>query len=115
MQMPKPTEADKEYFRSLVPDDPRVEVKPMFGNLGAFVNGNMFMGLFGADVGLKLAEADRERLDGRPRRGPVRPRGASDGRLRHPPVRLAAAPAEAEPWVAAALAHVGALPPKKKK
>ncbi len=30
----------------------------MFGNLGAFVNGNMFMGLFGADIGLKLAPAD---------------------------------------------------------
>jgi len=27
----------------------------MFGNLGAFVNGNMFMGLFGADVGVKLS------------------------------------------------------------
>ncbi len=59
LEMPKPTEADKERFRSLVPDDPRVEVKPMFGNLGAFVNGNMFMGLFGAQVGLKLDEADR--------------------------------------------------------
>ena len=26
----------------------------MFGNLGAFVDGNTFMSLFGADVGLKL-------------------------------------------------------------
>ena len=48
MQMPKPTDTDKARFRDLVPDDPRIEVKPMFGNLGAFVNGNMFMGLFGA-------------------------------------------------------------------
>src|SRR5437899_3196120 len=62
MQIPKPTDADKERFRSLVPDDPAVEVKPMFGNLGAFVNGNMFMGLFGADVGVKLADADQEAL-----------------------------------------------------
>jgi hypothetical protein len=31
MEMPKPTEEDKERFRALVPDDPRVEVKPMFG------------------------------------------------------------------------------------
>ena len=31
----------------------------MFGNLGAFVNGNMFMGLFGADIGVKLAEGDQ--------------------------------------------------------
>src|SRR5205814_6154201 len=51
VQIPKPTETDKEFFRSVVPDDPRVDVKPMFGNLGAFVNGNMFAGLFGASVG----------------------------------------------------------------
>jgi TfoX/Sxy family transcriptional regulator of competence genes len=62
MQVPKPTEEDKEYFRSLVPDRPGVEVKPMFGNLGAFVNGNMFLGLFGTDVGVKLPDSDREEL-----------------------------------------------------
>jgi hypothetical protein len=55
MQMPKPTEADRERFRALVPDDPRVEVKPMFGQLAAFVNGNMFFGLFGSDLGVKVS------------------------------------------------------------
>ena len=54
MEMPKPTDADRAKFVSLVPDDSRVEVKPMFGNLGAFVNGNMFMGLFGSAIGVKL-------------------------------------------------------------
>ena len=34
MQIPKPTEQDKDFLRSIVPEDPRVEVKPMFGNLG---------------------------------------------------------------------------------
>jgi hypothetical protein len=29
----------------------------MSGNLGAFVNGNMFAGLFGPTIGVKLAEA----------------------------------------------------------
>jgi len=51
MKIPKPSDDDRARFRSLVPEDPRVEVKPMFGNLGAFVNGNMFMGLFGPEVG----------------------------------------------------------------
>jgi hypothetical protein len=37
---PEPSEADKAFFRSLVPDDLRVEVKPIFSNLGAFLNGN---------------------------------------------------------------------------
>ena len=45
--MPKASDADKEHFRSVLPDHPEVVVKPMFGNLGAFVNGNMFAGLFG--------------------------------------------------------------------
>ena len=45
MEMAKPTEADKEHFRSLVSGLPGIDVKPMFGNLGAFVNGNMFAGL----------------------------------------------------------------------
>jgi len=34
----------------------------MFGNLGAFVNGNMFMGLFGPEVGLKLPEAEAHQV-----------------------------------------------------
>ena len=62
MQVPKPTDADKARFRSLVPEAPGVEVKPMFGNLGGFVNGNMFMGLFGPDIGVKLGPAEIEEL-----------------------------------------------------
>ena len=46
MQVPKASDDAKALFASVVPDDPRVVVKPMFGNLGAFVNGNMFAGLF---------------------------------------------------------------------
>ena len=34
----------------------------MFGNLGAFVNGNMFMGLFGPGVGLKLPDAEAHQV-----------------------------------------------------
>ena len=110
--MPKPTEADKEAFHALVPDDPRVEVKPMFGNLGAFVNGNMFMGLFGADVGVKLADADRDALLAVPGSGPFgpeeRPMG---GYVTLPP----GPPEQGAPWVDKALAYVAGLPPKVKK
>ena len=35
MEMPKASDADKEHFRSLLPQQPGV-VQPMFGNLGAF-------------------------------------------------------------------------------
>src|SRR4051812_24004031 len=73
MIIPKPTDGDRERFRSLVPDEPGVETKPMFGNLGAFVNGNMFMGLFGAQVGVKLGDADRDKLLSEPGTGPFGP------------------------------------------
>ena len=38
MEMPKASDADKEHFRSVIPDRPGVVIKPMFGNLGAFVD-----------------------------------------------------------------------------
>ena len=73
MKIPKPTDGDRDRFNDLVPADPRVTVKPMFGNLGAFVNGNMFMGLFGAGVGVKLSDADRDALLLVPGAGPFGP------------------------------------------
>jgi TfoX/Sxy family transcriptional regulator of competence genes len=115
VEMPKPTDADKEHFRSLVPDDPRVEVKPMFGNLGAFVNGNMFMGLFGADVGVKLPEPDRAALLAEAGAGPFGPKERPMGDYVTLPPAWRTAPANAEPWIAKALDHVSALPPKVKK
>ena len=114
MEIPKPSDADKERFRSIVPDDPRVEVKAMFGNLGAFVNGNMFMGLFGADIGVKLTPADGARLgaiDGAGPFGPAeRPMG---GYVTMPPSLVGTA--EGARWVTRALDHVRELPPKGSK
>jgi TfoX/Sxy family transcriptional regulator of competence genes len=112
MQMPRPTEVDKERFKALVPDDPRVEIKPMFGNLAAFVNGNMFMGLFGADIGLKLAEPDQAELraaGGGPFGPAERPMG---GYVSLPDTTSADQVGE---WVSRALAHVAAQPPKQAK
>jgi TfoX N-terminal domain len=113
MQMPKPTEADKERFRSGVPDDPRVEVKPMFGNLGAFVNGNMFMGLFGSSIGVKLAPADAERLRAEGG-GPFGPEERPmSGWVTLPPAIIGTT--DGGRWVAAALDHIATLPPKAPK
>jgi hypothetical protein len=112
MQIPKPSEADLSRFRSLVPDDPRVVVKPMFGNVGAFVNGNMFMGLFGSDIGVKLPAAEQERLRGLGGGafGPAeRPMG---GYTTIPPGLPAA---RTRRTVAAALDFVAALAPKQAK
>ena len=69
MKMPKPSDKAKELFSGLVPDDPSIALRPMFGNLAAFVNGNMFAGLFGEDLFVRLPDAEAaaiKRQGGRP-------------------------------------------------
>ena len=115
MEIPKPTEEDKEFFLGLIPGDPDVEVKPMFGNLGAFVHGNMFAGLFGPAVGVRLdGEGQRElaAIDGS---GPFGPAERPMGGYLSMPAAWRAEPELAAGWVARALGHVSALPPKVKK
>ena len=58
MKMPRPSEEVKAAFSKLVPDEPAVTLKPMFGQLSAFVNGNMFCGIFGEDLMVRLPEAE---------------------------------------------------------
>lgn len=58
MKMPKPSEETKAAFARIVPDEPAITLKPMFGQMSAFVNGNMFLGIFGDDLILRLPEAD---------------------------------------------------------
>jgi TfoX/Sxy family transcriptional regulator of competence genes len=115
MKIPKPTEADKEYFRSLVPDDPRVEIKPMFGNVAAFVNGNMFMGLFGPDVGVRLPEQSRSALLGIEGTGPFGPEGRPMREYVALPHDWRDESESAAQWCEQAFDHVAAMPPKAKK
>jgi len=112
MEIPKPTQDDRDRFTALVPDDPRVAVKPMFGNLGAYVNGNMFMGLFGPDVGVKLDNAARDEL--------LAAGGGAFGPIERPMASYVALPPKitrpkAKQWVAKSLDYVGSLPPKPPK
>jgi TfoX/Sxy family transcriptional regulator of competence genes len=116
MKVPKPSARSMELFREIVPDDPKVEVKAMFGNLGAFVNGNMFAGLFGDSLGVKLLEEDsRTQLSAVPGTGPYgppdRPMGGYVALAPDWPEHLA----DAQAWVRCALEDVRALPPKKAK
>jgi TfoX/Sxy family transcriptional regulator of competence genes len=114
MEIPKPTEQDKAYFSSLLPADPLVEVKPMFGNLGAFVNGNMFMGLFGPDVGVKLDGTDHAALLEKGA-GPFGPEGHRMAGYLSLPAAWRGQPDQGEVWVAKALAGAASLPPKVKR
>ena len=75
MKFPHADEKTKEFFLSVLPDDPRVQVKPMFGHLSAFVNGNMFAGFFGTDVIVRLPESEREKLVREDGASPFQPMG----------------------------------------
>ena len=60
--MPKLDADARAFFESVVPERPDVQIRPMFGQISAFVNGNMFMGVFGTDVFVRLPEEDAARL-----------------------------------------------------
>jgi TfoX/Sxy family transcriptional regulator of competence genes len=60
--IPKPDDESKAFFESVVPEHPDVKIRPMFGNVSAFVNGNMFMGLFGPDVFVRLPDDQRDEV-----------------------------------------------------
>lgn len=111
-KMPKPDEASKSYFKSLVPDRADVRVKPMFGQLSAFVNGNMFMGLYGSDVFVRLPDAERESLM-KEGGGPFEP---MPGRPMREYVVLPSAwrdePKRIRQWVDRSLTWAQGLPPK---
>ena len=116
MPFPRPDEATKAYFESVLPDDPRVQVRPMFGNVAGFLNGNMFIGVFGNDLLLRLSEEDRaqllqeegaaifEPMEGRPMKEYVQiPRTWRDE------------PDRVRGWVARSVEWVGDMPEKKPK
>ncbi len=102
-------------FERVVPSGGGAERRPMFGYPAAFVNGNMFAGLFEDSVVLRLDEvgaAEARRI------------GATDfepmpGRRMVGWVAVGEKHAADEPalrrWVARAFRHVQTLPPKAKR
>jgi len=105
-----------KLFRTLVPDDTRVTVRPMFGNLSAFVNGNMFFGIFGTDFFLRLSTEDQKEL--------LKNKGAlmlepTKGRPMKEYVVIPKSwrdhPETVRPWILKSLEWSSNLPPKKAK
>ena len=113
--LPKPDEETKAFFRSVVPEDPDIQIRPMFGNTAAFVNGNMFTGLFGAELFVRVSGTDQEELvaagggsfepmPGRPMTG-----------YTTLPENWRRDEAKAQEWILRALASARTLPPKLPK
>jgi TfoX/Sxy family transcriptional regulator of competence genes len=116
MQIAKPSDDDKTLFRAVVPDNPDVVVKPMFGNLGAFVNGNMFAGLFGSSIGVRLPdEVSRRELEHVEGSGPFGPSERPMGGYVAVPAAWSSEPERISEWVAIAFVQVQQLAPKVPK
>jgi TfoX/Sxy family transcriptional regulator of competence genes len=116
MHIPKASDEVKATFRALVPEATGVQVKAMFGNLGAFVNGNMFAGLFGEQIGVKLLDAaSRAELSGVAGTGPFGPPERPMGGYIGLPGSWTRSPKKASIWIERAMLEVGALPAKKPK
>jgi TfoX/Sxy family transcriptional regulator of competence genes len=113
--MPKPTQETKDLFASVVPEHPDVAIRPMFGQLAAFVRGNMFMGIFGEDVFVRLPEPHRDELV----RAGGRPFEPMAGRPMKEYVVLPASWREdadrVRTWAARSLDHAEELPAKAPK
>jgi len=111
--MPKPGAEALAAFDSIVPAAPGVTKRPMFGNRAAFVNRNMFAGLFGDGLFVRLPEPRLQQLlaqGGRPFE-PM-PGRAMKGYAFVPDGWLAD-PQSAAPLLAEALQYASGLPPKK--
>jgi TfoX/Sxy family transcriptional regulator of competence genes len=114
MKWRKSPEALVRRFSELVPEDPRVSRRQMFGYPCAFVAGNLFMGLHQDAMILRLSDDDRatflglegaagfEPMPGRPMREYV-----------VVPPALLDRTAVLSKWVRRALDYASAVPPKK--
>jgi TfoX/Sxy family transcriptional regulator of competence genes len=115
VKIPKPDKASLDLFKSLVPDDPNVTVRPMFGNISAFVNGNMFFGLFGNDLFVRLSAEDQAELlkkKGASKLEPMKGRPMKDYVIM--PHAWKSETQTMRAWISKSLDWSTKLPPKKK-
>ncbi|HEY6238923.1 MAG TPA: TfoX/Sxy family protein [Thermoplasmata archaeon] len=116
MKMPRAGPEAVARFQKLLPTGSGITVRTMFGQPAAFVTGNMFLGVFGDAVFLRLSEEDRaaglllegshlfEPMAGRPMREYV-----------VLPTTVLADAARARPWVDRALRYARGLGPKRSR
>lgn len=101
-----------EAFAAAVADLPGAEPRKMFGFPAAFVNGNLFTGLFEDRWFVRLPEAERAELAG----AGAAPFEPMPGRPMREYVELPAAvladDAARDGWLRRSLDHVAGLPPK---
>ncbi len=103
-------------FGTVIEDLPEAEPRKMFGYPCAFVNGQMFVGILGDRLMLRLSDEDRARFLKLPEAKLFAP---TPGRVMREYVELTPAVlnsrAELKRWLQRGLAYAKSLPPKKSK
>src|SRR5258706_7165325 len=113
--MPKPSDEAKAAFSKLVADEPAVTLRPMFGQLSAFVNGNMFCGIYGEELMVRLPETEIAAVKKQGGRDFEPVAGHKMGGYVIMPGDWRAKPAPAAALIKKALAHTRAMPAKTAK
>ncbi len=116
LKIPRPDKESMDLFQSLIPKDDRVTVRPMFGNISAFVNGNMFFGVFGNDLFVRLSSEDQLELlknKGSSTLEPMKGKPMKDYVVL--PRTWRAMPETLRSWISKSLEWSSKLPPKKAK
>ncbi len=118
-KMPKFTpapEAIVNTFDKIIAGLPEAEPRKMFGYPCAFVNGQMFVGVFQDRLMLRLADADREKFLKLKGAKPFEP---MPGRVMKEyvevPPEILNSDAKLKPWIERGLAYARGLPPKARK
>lgn len=111
--MPRPSDGAKAAFTAALPEDDDVAVRPMFGNVAAFHNGNMFAGTFGEDLFVRLPDDEQAALIelGGAEFSPMAGR-AMKGYVTVPPT-WAGDPNATRGWILRSLELARSLPPKE--
>jgi TfoX/Sxy family transcriptional regulator of competence genes len=116
MKMPKAGPVAVKKFEELIPPGPTVGVRKVFGQPAAFVNGNMFFGVFGDWVFLRLSEEDRHEIEKIPGVQPFEPmKGRPMRGYVILPEHLLQDRTKTTRWIAQSLSFASKLPAKIKK
>jgi len=104
-----------ETFQAVLPSDPRVERRKMFGFDCAFTGGNMFTGLCPLGMVVRLPEDERQRLLALPGARPFEMRGRTMREYAVVPEPMTTDRRRLRAWVARSFAYAAALPAKPRR
>ncbi len=99
------------FFKDLFEEQPQVELRSVSGSPCAFINGQMFAGLYGGRIFIRLPEARRKELRSMEGSGIFSPTPDQEStEFSFVPQRMLSEPRELLEWLAAAMGYAGGLP-----